>query len=337
MKLVIISTFWNSGKLTEKCINSLKSQYYTNFVAYFIDDMSSDNTYNMTKNAIGNDNRFILIKNTEKKYKTKNFVDTIKDNPRIDWDDVIIELDGDDSLADNFVLGRLNKIYMDNNIWVCGSRWKDQFNKLGNYGKPNLLNVRKTSWNFSHLRTFRSFLFRLIDNEDLKFNGEFFKAACDLGHGIPILEMCGNEHFYYIDEPLYIYNWHDTQSYSENTEFKDKTLQGKTAKYIYSLDSYPQVVITDEINVGILNKKNKLNKLSKIIPSNFNTKKEVSYDMINSRNTNKNIIKQPKLLKQNKPKNRNDLIQMKKSSIVNEVLKLGDYKNKKKNKNRGIF
>jgi len=98
MKLIIVSTFWNTGNLVSDCINSLKNQYYTNFTAYFIDDMSSDNSYDIAKNTIGNDERFILIKNTEKKYKTKNFIDVIRDNPRISWNDVIIEIDGDDSL-----------------------------------------------------------------------------------------------------------------------------------------------------------------------------------------------------------------------------------------------
>ena len=71
MKLVIVSTFWNAEKLVSKCIESLKNQYYTNFVAYFVDDMSTDNSFDVAKKTIGGDDRFILIKNEEKKYKTK--------------------------------------------------------------------------------------------------------------------------------------------------------------------------------------------------------------------------------------------------------------------------
>jgi glycosyltransferase involved in cell wall biosynthesis len=64
MKLIIISPFWNSEKLTEKCILSLKNQYYTNFTAYFIDDMSTDNSYEIAKKTIGDDDRFVLINNS---------------------------------------------------------------------------------------------------------------------------------------------------------------------------------------------------------------------------------------------------------------------------------
>lgn len=323
MNLVIISPFWNSPELTKKCIESLKNQYYTNFKAYFIDDVSTDDSYNVAKETIGDDYRFVLIKNKIKKHKTKNFIDIIRNNNDIKWDDVIIELDGDDRLSDNFVLGRLNKVFMDENIWVCGSKWKDQYGKIGNYGKPKPHRARKTSWNFSHLRTFRSFLFNLIDDEDLQFEGSYFKAACDLGHGIPILEMCGKEHFHYIDEPLYTYIWHDRQSYSDKTDFKDKTLQGRTAKYIYSLKSYLPVTIGETANKQKNNKKFEnidviikyLNE-EKIIK---NEHKDIDYSEVNK--SLKNIKSKEKIVnvKQNKPNNRNELFKLKKE--ISDILK----------------
>ncbi len=323
MNLIIISPFWNSPELTKKCIESLKNQYYTNFKAYFIDDLSTDNSYNVAKETIGGDDRFVLIKNKIKKHKTKNFIDIIRNNNDIKWDDVIIELDGDDRLSDNFVLGRLNKVFMDENIWVCGSKWKDQYGKIGNYGKPKPHRARKTSWNFSHLRTFRSFLFNLIDDEDLQFEGSYFKAACDLGHGIPILEMCGKEHFHYIDEPLYTYIWHDRQSYSDKTDFKDKTLQGRTAKYIYSLKSYLPVTMGETTNKQKNRKKfNSIDVVIKYLNEEKIIKKErkdINYSEVNKslksvKNKEKRVT-----LKQNKPNNRNDLFKLKKE--ISDIIK----------------
>lgn len=371
MNLIIISPFWNSPELTKKCIESLKNQYYTNFKAYFIDDMSTDNSYDVAKETIGDDNRFVLIKNKVKKHKTKNFIDIIRDNYNIRWDDVIVELDGDDRLSDNFVLGRINKVFMDENIWVCGSKWKDQYGRLGNYGKPKPSRARKTSWNFSHLRTFRSFLFNLIDDDDLKFEGEYFKAGCDLGHGIPILEMCGEEHFHYIDEPLYTYIWHDRQSYSDNTDFKDKTLQGRTAKHIYGLKSYLPVKLGGELGGKTIQKKvrnvdsipkdfnpkkerlpnglkdkvsDEINSPSKVskpkrekptLPiKDFNPKRDrvpVNYDQINQSLKNKSVYipKKDKPSKQNKPKDRKELIELKKGSIAELAKKMGFGNNKR--------
>lgn len=323
MNLIIISPFWNSPELTKKCVESLKNQYYTNFKAYFIDDMSTDNSYDVAKETIGDDDRFVLIKNKIKKHKTKNFIDIIRNNNDIKWDDVIIELDGDDRLSDNFVLGRLNKVFMDENIWVCGSKWKDQYGKIGNYGKPKPHRARKTSWNFSHLRTFRSFLFNLIDDEDLQFEGSYFKAACDLGHGIPILEMCGKEHFHYIDEPLYTYIWHDRQSYSDKTDFKDKTLQGRTAKYIYSLKSYLPVTIGETTNKQKNRKKfNNIDVVTKYLNEGKIIKKEhkdIDYSEVNKSLKSVKIEEKRVTIKQNKPDNRNDLFKLKKE--ISDIIK----------------
>jgi glycosyltransferase involved in cell wall biosynthesis len=246
MKLVIVSTFWNSEKYVADCIKSIKNQYYSEFVAYMIDDMSTDNSYNVALDTIDGDERFILIKNSEKKYKTKNFIDVINNNPDIDWDDVIIEIDGDDQLSDNFVLGLINKVYSNEDIWICGSKWMDKNGVVGNYGKFNADNVRVKSWNFSHMRTYRAFLFRMIKDDDLKFEGQYFKAGCDIGAGIPMLEMAGNSHFFYLDQVTYIYTWHDNQSYSSTNSFGDKTLQSKVVKHVYKLPKYENIVIVNE-------------------------------------------------------------------------------------------
>jgi glycosyltransferase involved in cell wall biosynthesis len=333
-KLVIVSTFWNAEKYVANCIKSLKNQNHFNFLAYFVDDMSSDNSYEEAKKTIGDDDRFVLIKNNTKKYKTKNFIDVIRDNPKINWDDVIIEIDGDDKLKDKHVLSRINKVFSDNNIWLCGTKWVDTNGRIGNYGKPNPEKARSSSWNFSHMRSYRAFLFRSIQDEHLKFKGEYFKAACDLGFGIPMLEMSGSEHFYYIDEPLYVYTWHDKQSYSNNNSFGDKTVQGRTAKYIYSLPKYEPLniefeydfepEITPEIrltNIQILNNLLYNNKDNK-----FEKKRQVGidYEKLNKSlheqgvyDPKKNIPK-PKTT-QNKPEDRHKLIQIKKESNVSTL------------------
>jgi len=327
MKIFTISTFWNTGNHVKNCIESLKNQYYGNFISYFIDDMSTDDSYEIAKKTIGDDERFILIKNKEKKFKTKNFIDVIKDNPKIDWNDVIIEIDGDDKLSDNFVLGRINKVFMDENIWLCGTRWKDSRGNLGNYAKPNPERARSTVWNFSHMRSFRAFLFREIKDEHFKFKGEYFKAACDLGHGIPMLEMSGSEHFFYINEPLYTYTWHQNQSYSNSGAIGDKTVQSKTAKYIYGLPKYQKLSvqmqeIDDESHLIIEEQKNKINEALNSIGFFHKPKenKTIDYDKINeilnknSYNPKKNV----KPIRENTPKDRQQLVNLRKGSLAEQ-------------------
>ena len=344
MKIITISTFWNCEKYVKECIQSLKNQYYTNFTSYFIDDMSTDNSYEVAKNAIGDDKRFILIKNNTKKNKTKNFIDVIRNNPKINWNDVIVEIDGDDRLSNNHVLGLINKTYMDENIWISGTRWSDNRGKLGNYGKPNPERARKTSWNFSHMRSYRAFLFRLILDEHLKFNGEYFKAACDLGFGIPMLEMSGSEHFHYIDEPLYIYNWHDKQSYSDKNSFGNKSLQGQIAKHIYLLPSYEKLTLTDKnpkIQEQVVKKRNieviseifeKSNHM-KISPENKKTV-VIDYSKINRQGV---FIPSDHTKEPIKPKPKVDVIEFSKDSINKLKKEMFTEKPKRRGEHPNIF
>ena len=248
-KLIILTTCWNIEKYAERYIKSLIEQTHTNFVAYIIDDVSTDKTYEILYNLTCLDKRFIIIKNEEKKFKTKNFIDIIKDkdNSNINENDVIVEIDGDDKLSDNDVLQDIFNIYNNNNIWISNSRWLDtNVKNYKNYGKANPENARFGPWNFSHLRTYRVFLFRLIKDEHLKYKGEYFKAACDLGYSIPMLEMAGTDHYFFLDRVTYIYQWHSNQTYSVNSPVKNPKLQGETARYImYKLPPYKKIYLNN--------------------------------------------------------------------------------------------
>ena len=75
---------WNAEKYIKNCIRTLKSQQDRDFKVFIIDDVSTDNTVEITKSLIVDDNRFNLIINTEKKFKLKNLDELI---PTFDDDD----------------------------------------------------------------------------------------------------------------------------------------------------------------------------------------------------------------------------------------------------------
>jgi glycosyltransferase involved in cell wall biosynthesis len=355
MKLVIVSTFWNSEKFIEDCIKSIKNQYFTNYIAYFIDDMSTDNSYEIAKSVIGNDDRFRLIKNNTKKFKAKNFIDVIHNNPEIEWNDVIIEIDGDDKLSDNLVLGLINKIYTNDDVWICGSRWVDTNGRSMKYGKANADKARSSAWNFSHMRTYRSFLFRSIKIEDLIFENDYLRAAVDIGIGVPMLEMAGNEHYYYLDEVTYIYNWHQNQSYSNNGAIGDSKLQGRTAKHIYSLPPYEKLILINgdnyTTNNKVITKKTSSDIVNDILfkigdkPINPNQEKKskdtVKYDLVNQIINNKSIYtptgQNNKPVIQHKPKNRQETIELKKDSLIQQNKKLKDIRPNRNNLIPNVF
>ena len=244
MRIVILSTYWNIKNYIKEYINSLLSQTYTDFIVYLIDDMSTDNSFYIAKKYIENDRRFIMIKNTEKKWKTKNFIDVVKYNQNIKWDDILVEIDADDKLANNNVLMKIFNLYQNNNnIWICGSKWIDTLGRPGKYGIiiPEKARIGYTI--FSHMRTFKAFLFRAIREQDLIYNGEYFKAACDIAHGIPMLEMAGSEHYFFLNEVTYIYRWHNLQSYSKMSSHKQPSLQIRSSGYVLKLPKYKKLII----------------------------------------------------------------------------------------------
>jgi hypothetical protein len=83
-----------------------------------------------------------------------------------------------------------------------------QNGKIGFAKKPNDLNdVRKGTFTLSHLRTWKSWLWKKIEQSDLKDkNGKYWEVAGDLSFMYPMIEMSGESHFKFIDEILYVYN-----------------------------------------------------------------------------------------------------------------------------------
>jgi len=138
---------WNAEKYIKNCIRTLKSQKDVDFKVYIIDDVSTDNTVEITKTLIDNDNRFNLMINSEKKFKLKNLDDLIT---TFDDDDIVIELDGDDFLLDSDVVSDIRNIYSDGKVWLTNGSFMYSNGNPGFSSKCNPDTVRKDVFLFSH-------------------------------------------------------------------------------------------------------------------------------------------------------------------------------------------
>jgi len=63
--ITIIMPIYNRAHLIEETLNSIKAQTYTNWECIIVDDGSTDNTLEVTKNVIKEDNRIQLFKRPE--------------------------------------------------------------------------------------------------------------------------------------------------------------------------------------------------------------------------------------------------------------------------------
>jgi glycosyltransferase involved in cell wall biosynthesis len=204
----IITCFWNVEDYIEKCINSIKIQKFTNFKVFLVDDMSTDGTSDKIKTLINGDDRFVLVSNTEKKYKLRNMDELFRDNNLFDGEDIIIELDGDDSLYDDNVLDLINSKYESNpKLWLTNGSWVWTNGQFGFSAKANPDTVRVDPFQFSHLRTWKTHLWRNINKESLQNDdGTYFKSGADVAYSFPMVEMAGDEHYEFIHNVLLEYN-----------------------------------------------------------------------------------------------------------------------------------
>jgi len=109
--------FYNVENWIKKTIRSIKRQDYDHYECILVDDMSTDNSAQIAEQEISGDDRFKLIKNTEKKYVLKNLADTItRFNPNDE--DVIVVVDGDDWLSRKDALTLLKNIYEQEECWL---------------------------------------------------------------------------------------------------------------------------------------------------------------------------------------------------------------------------
>jgi len=241
MSLIVVSAFWNASNYIERCITSVMGQKFTDFTMYLIDDMSDDDTVSKIESLISNDKRFKLIVNTEKKYKLRNFDELIMDEELIDDEDIIIELDGDDWLYDENVLEKVYNKYNENkNLWMTNGSFMYSNGQIGFSSKVNPSTVRKDPFRLSHLRTWKSHLWRSIEEESfIGPDGEYFRSAPDVAYSFPMVEMAGNKHYDFIPEIMYVYNA-DSPYNEHKPNSSDGGLQSQStnANYIRNMKSY---------------------------------------------------------------------------------------------------
>ncbi len=103
-KVSIIMPCYNQGKYIEDAINSVKSQTYHNWECIIVDDGSTDDSYEITKNLIENDERFILI-------HQENSGVCIARNVAVEKasGEFLLPLDADDMIAPTYIEKALNE------------------------------------------------------------------------------------------------------------------------------------------------------------------------------------------------------------------------------------
>lgn len=247
-KFILIVPFFNPGiKLLKKCIYSIKKQKYKNYDVCFINDNSTkeSNEIDSLIKIYTNKYNWKYIKNENNHgpmYSRLAGIDAINPSP----EDVIVTLDGDDSLSNMIVLNKLNLIYTNENVLVTFGNFIKTTTKGKITGKKSdqcnldfndIINNNKFREYkfFSHLKTFKFKLLKHIDRNVFKRDCEYIRSATDVAIITPLLELSGNR-IACVDDTLYKYTIDNPISFMNNKKTLNK--QTNNARYIQSLAKY---------------------------------------------------------------------------------------------------
>ena len=217
-KFIIIVPSFNNEEWIETNLASILNQTYENYRVIYIDDASTDETYNTVCNIVGDLSNWEIIRNKENKGAAYNYIEPVRHLFPKD-DEIIIHLDGDDWLFDENVLEKLNDFYNKTECWMTYGQfvcWDGTDNVTQSFpqGTPydDFIHrhkfYRRDQWRASHLRTYKYSLWKSIDREDLKskIDGEYYWHASDLAWAFPALEMCPKDKIGVVDFTTHVYN-----------------------------------------------------------------------------------------------------------------------------------
>lgn len=217
-KFILISTVYNKEKWISFNVNSVKQQSYKNFLAAYAYDVSQDKTIWELYRSISQDERFHIITNEDKDSQISNFMycyNKLKERNLINPDDIIVEVDADDWLLHPFVFDYLNQAYQDPNVWMTYGHYIEYpSGKTGGHfymHLPDSNNVRQNPFAYSHLKTYKAWLFDKIPRDYLidPRTGKYWKTTADFAMCMPMVEMAGKDRIIRFDQPVYVYNTSD--------------------------------------------------------------------------------------------------------------------------------
>ncbi len=235
-RIVVVVASYNNARWYKQNLDSIFCQQYTNYHVVYVDDASTDGTYELVKEYVHRSDKqdtVTIVHNTTRLGSpVGNQYAAIYRycNP----EDIVVIVDGDDRLVSNDqvpdvdqkgVLAYVNKIYQDESVWITYGQYREWHSGCIGFCQlyPASI-IRHNEFRYyphgpSHLRTFRAGLFMKIAKQDLlDTDGNFLRMTGDLAAMLPMMEMAQNNHFRFV--PVVLYEYNDMNPLSEHTVSK---------------------------------------------------------------------------------------------------------------------
>ena len=251
----VISSFNNEKNILDNLV-SIILQSYSNWEIIYTNDNSNDKTdefFHFIVQKYKIEKKVIYIKNDKNMKQAYNKYQMYQ---KIDKNNIIIILDGDDWLYHSDVLYDLSNIYDKKKCNMTYSRYyyyiknkllnKSTLEKIPQKVKQNN-NYRDSNWYFNHLRTGYAWLFRMIPEEYLKYNNKWLDRCTDWAEIFCIAELSEGK-IEAIEDIQIVYNKNNSLLYN-NSYYKDHSSHQRKniENYIINLKTlsivYPKIYI----------------------------------------------------------------------------------------------
>lgn len=190
------------------CLESLQMQTYFYWEAFVTVDRRGDRTLERAVATAAGDPRIHITRNERRLYAMENLLRAVA-RSNAEPDDVIVILDGDDWFITDRALERIAFEHADHDCWLTYGSWIS--NSREHPGRwpayPHGTDFRSAPWLGTAVRTWKKWLFDLIDDDDLRdHKGRYFRVGEDVACMFPMLEMATTLRARHIEEPLLLYN-----------------------------------------------------------------------------------------------------------------------------------
>jgi glycosyltransferase involved in cell wall biosynthesis len=198
--LTFVIPCFNAAPNLQSLLASLQMQNDATWRAIFIDDMSTDGTYEFLSNV--SDDRVSVIKNDVKKFALRNIVETIRTS--IKSNSIIAIIDGDDELCNKCTVQLVKEAHTQPGMVVwTGHRWDTNGMNISR-SMPDVMNPYQYPWVSSHLKTFDASLLDGISDENFKdHKGMWFERGYDQALFLPLIWKSTKR--FYLPEICYLY------------------------------------------------------------------------------------------------------------------------------------
>ena len=180
-------------------------------------DAPTDNSIEVTKKLIADDDRFYLIVNKKRLGVCHNMYAIIKQTEKIlepQDRDVTAVIDADDYVSKD-AFATVERVYRKhpNTRITHGSYKKRSKGRRTKISKPNPKrgNIRKLLWRASHLKTIKWKIIKQVKPDWFKHKGKWLEAASDLALMFPCIELAGLKRVRHVHKVIYYWNDHMTK------------------------------------------------------------------------------------------------------------------------------